>query len=80
MGTKIKSLKVRTEAQLIRFAEMHLDDKIAEKAMIELKERFDSTYMYCNDCNDCDGLVVKEKDCCNNQKEPKKVDLLEDIM
>jgi hypothetical protein len=56
---------MRTEAQLIRFAEMHPDDKVANKAMEELRERFDPTYMW---CVDCDGLVVKQSECCMNKK------------
>ena len=40
------------------------EDKIANKAMKELRERFDETYIW---CLDCDCMVVKEKDCCLNR-------------
>ena len=51
---------MKTENQLIQLAEMHPDDKVANKAMKELRERFDSSYIW---CGDCDGLVVKERLC-----------------
>ena len=54
---------MKTELDLIRLAEMHPDDKVANAAMKDLRERFDSTYGW---CMDCDGLVVKEKECCLN--------------
>lgn len=54
---------IRTEEELISLAEAHPDDVVANKAMRELRERFDETYMF---CADCDGLVCKEKDCCWN--------------
>jgi len=41
-----------------------IDDNVANKAMKELRERFDKTYGW---CMDCDGLVCKEKDCCLNR-------------
>ena len=56
---------MKTEQQLIEIAESHEDDKVANKAMKELREKFDKTYFY---CLDCDCLVVKEKDCCLNRK------------
>lgn len=52
------------EIRLCRIAEMDPDDAKANTAMKELRERFDSTYGW---CNDCDGLVVKKKDCCLNR-------------
>ena len=52
----------KTESELIKIAETHPDETVAQKAMIELRKRFDKTYGW---CVDCDGLVVKEKDCCN---------------
>lgn len=55
---------MKTEIQLIRLAQQHPCDKIANKAMKELRTKFDMTYGW---CNDCDGLVCKEKDCCLNR-------------
>jgi len=52
---------MKTEKELIELAQNHEDDDVANKAMKELKERFDKTYFF---CDDCDGLVCKEKDCC----------------
>lgn len=57
-------MKNKTEIELIKLAEMHPDDSIANKAMKELRQRFDETYGW---CSDCDGLVCKEKDCCLNK-------------
>ncbi len=54
-----------TEDELINLATWHIDDEVANKAMVELRERFDNTYFW---CTDCDGLVVKEKDCCLNRE------------
>lgn len=55
---------MRSEIKLIRLAEQSPDDEIANKAMKELRERFDESYFW---CMDCDGLVCKEKDCCMNK-------------
>ena len=55
---------MKTELELIKVAEQHPDDNKAKEAMSELRNRFDRTYGW---CNDCDGLVCKEKDCCLNQ-------------
>jgi hypothetical protein len=55
---------MKTEIELIRLAEQHPDDEVANKAMQELRTKFDKTYGW---CNDCDGLVCKEKDCCLNK-------------
>lgn len=54
-----------TENKLVYLAEQSSSNRVAKKAMAELKKRFDSTYFW---CNDCDGLVVKEKDCCLNRE------------
>lgn len=54
----------KTEDHLISIAQHHPDDNEANKAMKELKAKFDPTYMF---CLDCDGLVTKEKDCCLNR-------------
>ncbi len=64
---------MKTENELIDLATWHIDDAVANKAMAELRERFDSTYFW---CTDCDGLVVKDKDCCLNRLE--NIDELED--
>lgn len=60
------------EKGLIKIAECG-GDKEANKAMNELRKKFDKTYMW---CEDCDFLVVKEKDCCMNRdiKEDKKIE------
>ena len=50
--------------ELIRLAEAHIDYSVANKAMKELRDRFDKTYIW---CLDCDGQVVKENDCCINR-------------
>lgn len=55
----------RSELELMKIAQNHPDDTLANEAMKELRERFDSTYFW---CNDCDGAVCKKKDCCLNQK------------
>ena len=52
---------METETALIRLAEQHPEDKVANKAMKELRENFVKTYGW---CIDCDGLVCKKKDCC----------------
>ena len=52
---------MKTEIELIKIAEQHPEDSEANKAMKELRERFDKSYGW---CSDCDGLVVKENDCC----------------
>jgi hypothetical protein len=54
---------MKTEKELILTAEQHPNEETANKAMKELRSRFDKTYVW---CNDCDGLVTKEKDCCLN--------------
>lgn len=64
---------MKPEKELINIAEGSTCDKRASKAMQELRKRFDSTYKW---CNDCDGLVVKEKDCCQNRKETNDIDVV----
>lgn len=54
---------MKSEMQLIQLAEMQNDDSIANSAMKELKQRYASDYKW---CQDCDGRVVKEKECCLN--------------
>jgi hypothetical protein len=67
---------MRTENKLIQIAEMHPDGKVANKAMKELRERFDPTYMW---CMDCDGLVVKERLCCMRRKEDEETGNIVDL-
>ena len=52
------------EMNLAVIAENHHDDDYAAKAMRILRIYFDSTYFW---CDDCDGLVCKEKECCINR-------------
>lgn len=54
---------MKTETELMILAEEE-GDNVANKAMKELRERFDKTYFW---CEDCDFLVTKEKDCCLNR-------------
>lgn len=54
---------MRTEDELIEIAQTHPDDDTANKAMKELRIRFDDTYFW---CEDCDGVVCKIKECCLN--------------
>lgn len=54
----------KRERYLVSVAELS-DDDHANKAMKILRKYFDSDYGF---CLDCDGLVIKEKDCCTNQK------------
>jgi hypothetical protein len=49
------------EYDLILIAENHRDDNTANKAMKILREKFDTTYFW---CEDCDGLVTKKANCC----------------
>jgi len=55
---------MKTEIELIKLAERHPEDDIANAAMNELRIRFGRTYGW---CNDCDGLVCKESECCFNR-------------
>ncbi len=52
------------EGALINTAMFHQDDEVAATAMKALREEFDNTYGW---CEDCDGLVCKVKDCCMNR-------------
>lgn len=54
----------KEEKNLIKTAELDQDDKVAIAAMKKLREDYDPTYMW---CSDCDGMVVKEAECCLNQ-------------
>ena len=52
------------ELELFEIAQWHEDDNVAREAMKELIEKYDKTYFY---CSDCDGLLVKESECCLNK-------------
>lgn len=60
---------MKTEEELIYLAETALEDKDAQSAMDELRDRFDKTYMW---CLECDGAVVKSSECCLNRLENDK--------
>lgn len=51
------------EQELISIAETGNNEE-ANEAMAVLRKDYDPTYVW---CADCDYLVVKEKDCCNNK-------------
>lgn len=53
----------KEERRLVILAECG-SDKESSEAIKKLREEYDSTYGF---CMDCDGLVVKEKDCCLNR-------------
>ena len=53
------------ESELISIAQCHESDDEASKAMRELRSIFDPSYIW---CWHCDGLVVKEKNCCMNTR------------
>lgn len=54
-------LKYSSEDELIMVAEQHPSEDRAEEAMRLLRKKFDPTYGW---CEDCDGLVCTERDCC----------------
>ncbi len=56
---------LKLEEELVVIAQMSIDDNAANYAMKMLREDYDKTYSW---CDDCDGLVVKAKDCCLNKK------------
>jgi hypothetical protein len=66
-----------SEQELIESAEKG-NDLESKYAMALLREKYDMTYGW---CANCDGVVVKEKDCCLNRidNEPKtnRQDLLD---
>lgn len=57
---------LKTEEELIRIAQCGNDDD-ATNAMIELREHFDSTYVW---CSECDYAVVKFSNCCLERAKP----------
>ena len=52
------------EAQLGYCATYDQDEAIASRAMELLRTKYDKTYGW---CWDCDGLVIRQKDCCLNR-------------
>lgn len=58
---QIKNLTEEQKLKLI--AETFPDDELANEAMNQLRTKFDETYFF---CDECDGIVCKEKDCCLN--------------
>ncbi|MFT5347785.1 MAG: hypothetical protein ACI9M3_000819 [Bacteroidia bacterium] len=60
------------ELRLMRIAQEVGSQKIARNAMGILRIEFDKTYGW---CEDCDGLVIKESDCCLN----KNIDMSTEI-
>jgi hypothetical protein len=49
------------EKALAFLAENHPSENLAFDCMWELRDKYDQSYMW---CEDCDGRVVKKKDCC----------------
>lgn len=49
------------EDDLVNIATWSMSDTKANAAMKELRENFDKTYRW---CEDCDGQVVKKGQCC----------------
>lgn len=60
----------KLERWLCGWAEMHSSDKIASRAMKVLRQRYDKTYGW---CEDCDGVVCIKRDCCINRIEKEGV-------
>ena len=59
----------KKELVLIETAQCSTSETLANEAMRVLRSHYDPTYKW---CEDCDGLVCKEKDCCLNQVPTKK--------
>jgi|TARA_R110000782_G_scaffold208453_1_gene296850 RNA polymerase subunit RPABC4/transcription elongation factor Spt4 len=51
------------EERLSKIAERHECDEMAKYAMKKLRRDYDLSYTW---CEDCDGVVVKERECCWN--------------
>ena len=60
---------LKSEDQLIQIAQDAELDSDANAAMKELRERFSSDYIW---CEDCDGLVTKLSECCLTRIENEK--------
>lgn len=68
-GIKLQALGLKdipslVEGELISVAMFSDFEDVAETAMKRLQSEFDPTYVW---CNGCDGLVVRERDCCLNK-------------
>lgn len=59
-----EELEQMTEEQLVYTAERDSSETRANQAMALLRQRHHSSYGW---CWDCDGLVIREKDCCLNR-------------
>ena len=62
------------ELDLINIATFDPSDSVANAAMKQLRKDYDPTYMF---CLDCDGLVVKEKECCLDNAKPTDFETVE---
>lgn len=54
---------MESEEELIKIAQWDESNELANLAMQKLRDNYDPTYFF---CEDCDCLVCKSKDCCNN--------------
>ena len=72
-GENIARVKavLRSEQELIQIAQDAELESDANAAMKELRERFSSDYIW---CEDCDGLVTKLSECCLTRIENEKGD------
>jgi hypothetical protein len=61
---ELKDIPSLTEDGLIAIATFSEHEDVALAAMKRLQGEFDPTYVW---CNECDGLVVREMDCCLNK-------------
>lgn len=59
-----------TENELIHLAETAIDDRDAQLAMDELRDKFDKNYVW---CLECDGAVVKSNECCLTRLENESI-------
>lgn len=59
-------LEDMTEEQLIYTAERDSSESRANQAMKLLRSKHHKSYSW---CLDCDGLVIKEADCCLNRRD-----------
>lgn len=63
----------KEEWVLVRTAETHEDDEVANEAMKQLREKYGDYFF----CSDCDGLVVKRENCCLNRAQPSGSEALD---
>lgn len=64
MNEKREAYTDEIENLMVDVAQWIYSDVLANRAMEVLRKYYDSTYMW---CEDCDGIVCKEKDCCLNR-------------